>query len=446
MGGASESAVSGPKSSEEVESPFDVREVAQRTLDIRIRESGAPATLDHPVVIANPYCLYRQMRAVAPIVRCEQFFSGAWMFLDHHDISAISRDWKTFSNAKFRALIDRLPQHLRGEFEPLIQLHSLWMVFEDPPQHTLLRGLMSRGFSRNVIDDLAPFIRQTATAILARLKRQPDADLIHEFATQLPMQTIAKVMGFSEEDLPDFARWTGHIAAYMGSESPHAEVMAKAQDAMLQFEERFRRIISERLAAPPREDFLGLMLTGVDQGKVDFERDLFAQCTLICFTGSVTTKNLIGNAIYTLLQHPRQMARLIDNPELVPDSIEEVLRFECPVQFLGRFVPKATNYEGTQLDDGSYVILMIGAANRDPGRYSRADEFDVTRQSEHISFGEGVHGCLGQGLARLEAQVAISEFLKHLPHCKLDSNHPARLALNPGLRGFETLPVRIDGQ
>jgi hypothetical protein len=425
-----------------------ITELGEGRLSItRPGPDGAPGTqisLSDPDVIRDPYPLYRQLRAVSPIFRAEGVLGGSWIFMNHEDVAALFRDTEHLSNAKFRALVDQLPEQLKGEFEKLISIHSRWMVFFDPPKHTRLRKLMARGFTPRVRDRLAPIVRQHVEELIRSFQGRERLDVVTEFAWEIPLVTIATILGIRKEDLSLFARWTGDIAAYMGSAGPDVALMSAAQRSLIELEGYFREVIAERRKNPIPDDLLSLLITAEEDGDVLTEEELFAQGTFLCFTGNETTKILISNAIYALLQHPEQRHVVASAPELLRDALGEIVRFECPVQFIGRIVKEDFSYKGATLKKGEYIVLMIGAANRDPRRFDRPDTFDISRKgSHHISFGEGNHACLGQSLAQMEAEIAVSAILANFPKVRLAPGESIQWNNNPGLRGLQHLVVEL---
>ncbi len=407
-------------------------------------QADRPINLADPDVACNPYPVYRALREQQPIFRSEQLFGGAWVFLDYDDVAVLFRDTEHLSNAKSRAIIGDLPPEQQHEFEKLIHLHSRWMVFFDPPRHTRLRKLMAKGFSNRIRENLYPAIQEHVDELLDSFVGKERIDVVGDYAWQIPLMTIANIIGVTSRDLPLFARWTGDIAAYMGSEKPHLALIARAQQSLIDLEDYFRSVVAERRANPIPNDILSMLIAAEEDGDVLTEEELFAQCTFLCFTGNETTKNLISNAIYTLLSHPRQYQQLLEKPTLLRDALEEVLRFECPVQFIGRIVKEDWTYKSATMKKGEYIVLMIGAANRDPLKFADPEQLDISRkENRHISFGEGAHTCLGQGLARVEAEIAVASFLQRFPAATFDWESGLAWNNNPGLHGLEQLWVRL---
>lgn len=413
---------------------------------VSVRRSAGDATqvsLSDPDVVREPYSLYRQLRAVSPILRSETLLGGSWLFLDHEDVGTLFRNTDQLSNAKFRALVDQLPEENRHDFDKLIGINSRWLVFFDPPRHTRLRKLMVKGFTPRVCDRLVPVVTQHVGDLLRSFDGRSRVDLVTEYAWQIPLITIATILGVRREDLPLFARWTGDLAAYMGSDGPNVAIMGAAQRSMIELEAYFRDVILERRKRPVPDDVLSLLIAAEEDGDVLTEEELFAQGTFLCFTGNETTKILISNAVHMLLRHPDQRRLVADNPALIGAALEEVVRFECPVQFIGRIVKQDFTYKHASMKQGDYIVLMIGAANRDPKRFRDPDRMDITRpDNRHISFGEGNHACLGQNLARMEAEIAVGAFLQRFPDAQLASPD-AEWTPTFGLRGLKHLVVTL---
>ena len=400
--------------------------------------------LSDPRVIHDPYSVYRQLRAANPIFRSPDLFGGAWLFFDYEDIAALFHDTDHLSNAKARAIVDDLPQPQQCEFEKLIQLHSRWMVFFDPPRHTRLRRLMARGFGASTRARLLNTIREHVNSLISSFRARRQIDVVTDYAARVPLATIASILGLSGPDLGLFSRWTGDLAEYMGLEKPDGDRMKKAQQSLTEFEAHFNHVIAERRRHPMPDDLLSLLIAAEEQGDVLSPEELFAQCAFLGFTGNETTKNLIGNAIYRLLLDDSQRSLLLEDPRLIGQAIEELLRFDSPVQFVGRVVKQPLRYKSARLEPGQYVIFMIGAANRDPMRFRNPDTFDIRREGiRHLSFGEGAHACLGQGLARMEAETAVVSFLEAFSGSVADPTQHVEWQKNPGLRGLKHLPVLL---
>lgn len=397
--------------------------------------------LADPAILQNPYRFYRQLQAESPILWSETLFGGSWLVTSYDDVSTLLRDLHHLSNARFRAIVDQLPEEKKPEFQTLLTLHSRWMVFFDPPKHTRLRRLLSRGFPTAVLENLRPYLIQLSNDLIDGFEKAGRADLIYDYARIITIYTIAQLLGVTKEYLDHFTRWTHNIAAYMGSEKYNLDLMIKAQESLTEFETYFRGVIDERRTKPKDDDLLSLLIKVEEDGDILTEEELLAQCVLMLFAGNETTKNLIGTGIYHLLRTPDQLELLRSEPSLINNTVEELLRFDSPVQFARRIVKEDFQFKGRHLKKGQVVVLLIGAANYDPQVYQEPDRLDITRKDiRPLSFGHGIHYCLGQGLARLEGQIAIGTLFRRAPHLRLSSEGIEWLG-NPGFRGLKSLPV-----
>ena len=404
-------------------------------------------SLADPDIIRDPYSIYRELRAVSSIFRSDSLFGDAWVFMDPEDILTLLRDTDHLSSAKSRGIVDALPLEQRDQFKGLIELHSRWLNFFDPPKHTRMRKLVGRGFGAQIGERLLQAIRDLVAEMISSFENKDHVDIINDYARRVPLATVSEFLGIPKKDLPSFGRWIGDIATYMGSDQPDLETIKTAHRSLVEFEQYFREVVAERRKSPIPDDLISTLIEAEETGDVLTEDELFAQCTFLSFTGSETTKNLIGNAIYTLLQNDSQRRLLVENPTMIGRAIEEILRFECPVQFIVRIVKEPFTYKSAKLGSGEYVIMMIGAANRDPKVFTDPDVFDFAQERpKHISFGEGIHACLGQGLARKESEIAIGAFMAKFPNAELDQERGFSWRKNPGLRGLESLYVKLGRQ
>ncbi|HEY0514079.1 MAG TPA: cytochrome P450 [Thermoanaerobaculia bacterium] len=414
----------------------------------------APARLDKfsqinladPEIVDNPYGFYDRLRAESPIFWSDTLWGGAWVFTSYEDVQSLLRDSQRLSNARFRGIVDQLPDESKGDFDTLINLHSRWMVFFDPPKHTRLRKLLSRGFTGEVLDKVRPFVTHLVDELLDAFQAAGEADLIHDYARVITINTIAEVLGVERRDRDTFTRWSQTIAAYMGSEKFNLDLMTRAQQSLVEFEDYFRVVIAERRSRPVKNDLLSVLIAAEEDGDILTEEELLSQCVLILFAGNETTKNLIGNGIYALLNHPDQLALLRREPSRITNAVEEILRFESPVQFARRVVKEDFEYKGNPIRKGQVVSLVVGAANYDVERYPDPYRLDITRPDiRHLSFGQGIHYCLGQNMARIEGQAAIGRLVDRLSNLRLTIKDFEWLS-NPGFRGLKSLRVAFERQ
>jgi len=403
----------------------------------------AEINLADPAIVKNPYGFYDRLRDVSPIFWSDTLWGGAWVFTSYEDVAGLLRDAQRLSNARFRAIVDQLPEG-SGNFDTLINLHSRWMVFYDPPKHTRLRKLLSRGFTGEVLEKIRPFVSNLVDELLDSFEAAGEADLVYDYARVITINTIAEVLGVARRDRDMFTRWTHSIAAYMGSEKFDLDLMTRAQQSIVEFEDYFRAVIDERRRHPIQNDLLSVLIAAEEDGDILTEEELLSQCVLILFAGNETTKNLIANGIYALINHPDQLELLRRDGSLIDNAVEEILRFESPVQFARRIVKEDFEYKGRQLRKGQVAALVVGAANYDPERYRDPYRLDITRPDiRHVSFGQGIHFCLGQSMARIEGQAAIGRLVARLSDVRMTVTEHEWLT-NPGFRGLKSLRVTFE--
>jgi cytochrome P450 len=316
------------------------------------------------------------------------------------------------------------------------------MLFQDPPDHTRLRGLVSKAFTPRAVEILRNEIAGIVEQLLDKVKGEQTFDLMATLAYPLPVLVICELLGVAEQDRYRFGAWSralGEGFDNMSNQDP--EVLRRGNEAAAGLTEYFLELVEAR-RKEPRDDLLSGMIAAEEKGDRLSEDELLATCVLLFFAGHETTVNLIGNGTLALLRNPDQAELLRKRPELLPNAVEELLRYDSPVQRTGRTVISDVEIGGLSLHPGQRVNLLIGAANRDPRQFPDPDRLDVTRgnAAQHLSFASGIHYCVGAPLARLEAQLAIGALLRRYPHLRVATDRP-RWRRTFVLRGLESLPV-----
>jgi cytochrome P450 len=335
-----------------------------------------------------------------------------------------------------------LPLSRQSEFSELARMLSLWLIFMDPPEHTRLRKLLNKGFSPSVVDSLRPQVEDIVGRMLKPLERGSEVELMRQFANPLPVRIILEMLGIPQELQDTFVDWSRAIAVFRGSPDRTVEQARAAQDALLALTDFFRKTVAER-RRNKGSDLISLLIDIEEEGEVLTEEELYAQCTALLFAGHETTRNLIGNGMYTLLRHPQETAELRDNPEMIRSAVEELLRYESPVQFTARVLKEDIEICGQHIPKKWTILCMLGAANRDPKQFEEPNQLNLKRlNNQHLAFGAGPHFCIGSQLARLEAQVALSNLLRRFPEMQLIGPRP-EWASTFGLRGLKGLPVTL---
>ena len=390
--------------------------------------------------LQDPYPTYTRLLDEGPLHYVDVGSKWAvWSVFSHAECSLIAKDPRCSAKRAQQMLLP-LPLSRQAEFSELARMFSLWLIFMDPPDHTRLRKLLNKGFSSAAIEALRPQVDNLVDRMLKPLKPGMEIDLLSEFAYPMPVSVISEMMGVPEALHGMFADWSRAIALFRGSPNRTVEHAHAAQDAMLHLTDYFRKTVAER-KRNKGSDLISLLIDIEEEGEVLTEEEVYAQCIALLFAGHETTRNLIGNGMYTLLQHPEQMAELRDDPEMIRSAVEELLRFESPVQFTARVLKEDIELCGQHIPNKWTILCMLGAANRDPKRFKDPNQLDLKRlNNQHLAFSAGPHACIGGQLARLEGQVAISNLVQRFPNMKLVGPRP-KWASTFGLRGLETLRV-----
>jgi cytochrome P450 len=318
------------------------------------------------------------------------------------------------------------------------------MLVVDPPDHTRLRGLVSKAFTPRMVERMSAQAQAIVDAALDEAARRGGLELVEDLAYPLPVTVIARLLGVPEEDWPRFREWSrvlaaslDPVAAAMQDEARQAE--SAAADRAIQ--DYLADIVARRRGAPG-DDLISALIAVEERGDVLGERELVVMLVLLLIAGHETTVNLIGNGILALLRNPAQLALLRSRPELLTVAVEELLRWDSPVQLTGRVVGETCELGGRTLRRGEFVLTLLGAANRDPAQFADPDRLDLTRDpNQHFSFGRGIHFCLGAPLARLEGRLAIGSLVRRFPDLRLDGE-PVR-SETITLRGLRRLPLTV---
>jgi cytochrome P450 len=386
----------------------------------------------------DPYPLYRRMREGDPVHR--SYAVRGWILFRHADCMALLRDnrfsaddrnYVAWEQERAAAVADGLADPNRQP-EPA-------MLRRDPPDHTRLRSLVNKAFTPRSIERLRPRIEQITDELLTGLAKQGQFDLIEDFAVPLPVTIIAEMLGVPVQDQDMFKRWSDHLVGFLDPQaSPGPKILRRTADEFFAYMDR----IADERRLHPADDLITALVQAEERGDRLSEQELHGTLALLLAAGNETTTNLIGNGMLALLRCPDQFTRLRDQPELVDSAVEELLRWDSPVQFTMRIPTEDVDFDGHRFSKGQAVIAVLGAANRDPEVFDNPESLDIGRpDNKHVSFGYGVHFCLGAQLARLEARIAFRELLRRFPDLQLADPNPRWRRLT-FLRGVEALRVR----
>lgn len=368
----------------------------------------------------NPYPHYASMRANSPVS-----FNAAlqvWEVYGYHDIQTVLGDPATFSS-------------------DLSALQT--MVTTDPPRHTQLRKLVARAFTTKLIAALEPSIQAITDELLDRVAQSGRMDVIADLAFPLPVTVIAELLGLPATDRERFKAWS--VPAIRAAEmelqgrKPDAELL-EAVDELTQY----LQAMADAREREPREDLISGLVHATVDGERLTQQEITSTCRLLLIAGFETTANLIGNTAHLLLAHPEALAQVQSQPDLLPSAADEAMRFHAPFQFFARKATRDVTIGGQQIQAGQMVLTMNASGNRDSAAFAEPDRFDITRSpNRHLSFGHGIHYCLGAGLGRIEARIGIGTLLARFPDIRTDDAQPAE-QLPPGvLFGWSKLPVRF---
>ncbi|BBJ42157.1 cytochrome P450 [Streptomyces antimycoticus] len=393
-----------------------------------------------PSFVADPYPAYAALRERGRAHWFEP--SRQWLIPRHADVSALLRDRRLgrtylhrFSHEEFGRTAPP-PEH-----EPFHTLNDHGMLDLEPPDHTRLRRLVSKAFTPRTVEALVPTIRRFADELVDSLVASGGGDLIAAVAEPLPVAVIAEMLGIPQADRPALRPWSADICG-MYELGPSEETARRAVRASLEFSGYLRELIDARRKAPG-DDLISGLIAAHDEGDRLTEQEMISTCVLLLNAGHEATVNTTGNGWWALFRHPEQLARLRADPDaLLPTAVDELLRFDTPLQLFERWVLEDIEIDGTVIPRGSEVALLFGSANRDPARFERPDTLDLSRaDNPHVSFGAGIHYCLGAPLARLELAASFGALLRKAPGMRL-VKEPEPQA-NFVIRGLRELLVEL---
>lgn len=382
----------------------------------------------------DPYSVYAQLREHDPVHWAPG--AGAFCISRYDDVVQVMRNAELFSSeamgselmaADFGgARLRHIPRVLRfmwrARLSPLTSAKPEALISVDAPRHDELRSIVNRGFTPRRVDAWEARIGEIVAACMAKLDAGGSFDVVRDLAVPLPTQIIAEMLGIGVDRLADFKRWTDAIISIASGSAKENPAETGALDDLGELFVAIRELIRDRKAAP--QDDLISTIVDPAHGKSLREMEVMNFVVLLLAAGNETTTNLIGNATNALLAHPDELAKLEADPTLIPNMLEEVLRYDAPVQLLYRNATENTQLSGCKIPAGSIVVPILASGNRDDARFPKPDHFDVTRDARgHLSFGLGVHFCLGASLARLEARLAMEALVPHLSGLRRASQH-----------------------
>ncbi|MFG3010137.1 cytochrome P450 [Streptomyces cinerochromogenes] len=392
-----------------------------------------------PAFVADPYPAYAELRARGRVVRYEP--TDQWLVPHHADVSALLRDrrlGRTYQHRFGHEEFGRTPPP--PEHEPFHTLNDHGMLDLEPPDHTRIRRLVSKAFTPRTVERLKPYVEGLADELVAGLVRNGGGDLLTDVAEPLPVAVIAEMLGIPEADRGQLRPWSADICG-MYELNPSQETAAKAVRASVEFSEYLRELIAVR-RKEPGDDLVSGLIAAHDEGDRLTEQEMISTAVLLLNAGHEATVNATVNGWWALFRNPDQLAALRADHSLVPSAIEELMRYDTPLQLFERWVLDDIEIDGTTIPRGSEIAMLFGSANHDPAVFSNPSRLDLTRgDNPHISFSAGIHYCIGAPLARIELAASMTALLRQAPALTLAAE-PERKP-NFVIRGLSGLRVEV---
>ncbi len=394
-----------------------------------------------PEVIADPHAYYRTLRENDRIHWNEKW--KGWVLTGYKECVDVLRDPDHFSSDRMGYLANELSEKEREEIAPIFRVLKYWMVFRDPPSHTVLRMLLNKLFTPVAIERYRPMVRKIVQKTLDKLVDKGKMEVIHDFAYEIPMSVILELIGAPDLDREKIKEWSEAIGVFFfikADEPRRREIACEGITALVNYIEP---LIAHR-REHPGIDLISLLISAEEAGQITYD-DVLATCVLLIFGGHETTMNLIANGIKALMDQPEQWEMLRQNPTLLKKGVEEMLRFDGSVKTTVRWAKEDVMIGDKLIKKGERLLVSLSGANRDPLQFPNPDKLDITRDPNlHVAFAHGIHVCLGASLARMEAEEAFAGLTKRISCPKLTED--AYLTYYPSVihRALKNLPIQFE--
>ncbi|WP_405132147.1 cytochrome P450 [Paenibacillus sp. FSL H8-0317] len=413
-------------------------------MSIPVIDVNDPTTFYNENFFGNPYDVYRQLIQQGEIHKVN-LYGGLWYIGGYETVNNYIADPRISHNtAQQYWAVQFSEQQLYGILE-FIRLFSMWMSLQDGTSHIRYRKMLTQAFSVSV-KNLAPYIMDLIDDSLDEMEGKEEVDLIRDYAYPLPTKVIMKLLGLPEEQYERVAECADSLVHLFGSMTVTYEDVTRAQNLLVLLTAYLTDVIEER-KIHPQEDFITYLIEATDDDGVHLTiEEIHAQCAMLLFAGHETTRNLIGNGMFTLMKHPEQLQKLKDSPGLIKSTIQEVLRYESPAQITVRTALEDMEILDQQIKKGELIMFCFGSANHDPRKFTDPHLFDIERnEARNLAFGVGIHSCIGAQLAMMETEIAMSRLIARYPHMEWIQDEPEWLP-NVGFRGLQRLLVRLNNR
>jgi cytochrome P450 len=395
--------------------------------------------LKSPGNVQDPTPLYAWLRDHDPLHFSDSL--RAWVVTRYDDVLEVFNQPDRFSSDRFRRVDPSLASN-RSAVRAVASVLGDWLVFRDPPDHTRLRALLQKTFTRRHLAKNRDRIQATIDELLDGPAARGEMDFIRDFAFPLPASVIATLLGAPVEDVEPIKRWSDQLASYLGGSIAEHDNFTEAREGVSQLVDYFETLLIER-ERRPRDDLMSLMNRAEHEGARLSREEVVSNCVLLLFAGHETTTNLFGNGLFQLLSHPEQEASLRANPTLVESAVEEFLRYDGPVPATTKVATEEITWHGARIRAGEQVLPFTAAANRDPRHFEAPDTLQLDRHpNRHLAFGYGIHFCLGAPLARLEAHLGFETVFRRF--ARISISEPPRYKPQIFLRGLESLTLSLE--
>lgn len=398
-----------------------------------------------PKTNADPFPLFAQLRESDPI-HWSSAMKG-WVITRYEDVKHVTTAHSDMSADRLSPFFAAAPADRRSSYAHLMTYLGKWMVFRDPPEHTRLRRLFTKAFTSRSVKALEPNVEQIVGLLFDEMEQKSRSngvvDWIADFAYALPATVMMDLLGVPREDLRLVKEWSDEIALFIGTARATPDKYLRAEAGAKSMADYFRGILAKR-TVDPRDDIISKLVVARDEREALTDDEVIATCILLLFAGHETTTNLLGNGFYYTMKFQDQWQRIKDDPSLVDLAVEEWLRYDGPSGALVRIMTADVELGNKQLLQGQRLFAFVNAANRDPEQFADSDRFDIGRSpNAHLTFGQGIHFCLGAPLARLEGQIALRSLIERFPGIALATTVAPEWNDLLVLRGMQSLPVRL---